>query len=207
MYLVVTPARSAYHRLLALRVRFLMNCGVFNYWHGVRWVVWTRKLCRKLVLRRKSLVWIVHVIPLTCLLPVRANNIFSYRVAIVCCSWKQISSYLLYSLYPRMSVAYVSYNPKITSRELVCVTYTQKCGTGDRHREFLPHPDVSLSCWVSTQHCAWLFPLSWTELLSRVAVVGVLSEGRENRRNWKSTKNIQASSERLTNIYVVYVKY
>jgi len=206
MYPVVTPAKSAYHRLLAFRIRFLMNCGVFNYWHGLRWVVWTRKLCRKFVLRRKLLVWILHVIPLACLLPVRDNNIFTFWVAIVCCSWKQISSPLLCSLYPRMSAAHVRHNSKITSRELVCVTYTQKCRTGDRHREFLPHPDVSLSCWVMTQQGAWLFPLSWTELLSKVAVVGMLSEGREERRNWNNTKHIQASSERLTNIYVLYVK-
>lgn len=162
-------------------IRFLMNCGVFNHWHGLRWVVWTRKLCRKQVRWRKSLVWILHVIPLTCLLAVRANNIFTFWVANVCCSWKQISPSLLRNMYPRMSVAHVRYNSKLklTSRELVCVIYIQKCGTGDRHRVFLPHPDVFISCCVSTQHRAWLFPLSWTELLSKVAAVGVLSEGRE----------------------------
>jgi len=78
-----------------------------------------------------------------------------------------------------MAVVYVRYNSELTSLELVCVIYTQKCGTDDRHKEFLPHPDVSFSCWVRTQHGGWLFSLSWTELLSKVAAVGVLSEVRE----------------------------
>jgi hypothetical protein len=203
MNLVLTPAKSAYHRLLALMIIFLMNCGVFNHWNRLRWVGWTSKFGRKVFLWPKSLVWILHVIPSTCPFAVRANNIFTFWVATICYSWKQIAASLLCSLYPRMSVAHVRYNSELTSRELVWDIYIQKCGTGDRHREFLPHPDATLSCWVAPSTVLGCSPY----LKPSCCPKWLLWECSPTARSSVATEIAQRTYKQLTYISVVYVKY